>query len=532
LVLAPDGALAPFGAEGELWIAGPAVAEGYLGRDDLTAERFRPAPDWVGGGRMYRPGDLVRWRADGALDYLGRVDRQVKLRGFRLEPEGIEKQIEAVDGVAHAVVAVDGGGADGGDGAAEPRLLAWVSLDAGADLATVKARVQAVLPAFARPQVVAVEDWPKTPGGKIDLRRLPRPGAASPTPHEAGAVVDDDTRAVMAAFRKVLKARHVGPDQSFFDLGGHSILMLRLIARLEGQMGLRTNVATVAAHPTPRRLAKALRAGKVVLDPSVVVPIQPEGTRAPIYGIHVIGENGSFFRPLAEALGPDQPLFGLSVGQLSDSTPTRIEDTARFYLEQIQKHRPEGPLVLLSVSLGSYVAFELAQQLRAAGRDVRLLGLFDATGPAGRAHKTGLARLGLHARRLRKGGFGYLRGWMVRKTGDLRHKLQLARRRRREARGGEAAPALSIGQFVAANDLARQAYTPAPYAGAITVFRADENVFDSEAARESGLGWKPVSAGPFELVDVPGDHLSILTPPNVTSLAAALEGALERVSQA
>ena len=213
-------------------------------------------------------------------------------------------------------------------------------------------------------------------------------------------------REIADIFGTLLKTSDVSVDASFFDLGGQSLLLLRLLTQIEARFGVRLKPATLYANPTARGVHAALEAQD--LDPLVVLPIQPQGDQPPLYGVHVLGENGAFFRPLSNALGHEQPLFGLTVGLLSDDTPTNVPDIASFYFDQITRHRPEGPISLAAVSAGSYVTLELAQQLLAAGRDVRALIFLDAQGPGGRQRIGKIAKIGAHARLLARNPFGYV----------------------------------------------------------------------------------------------------------------------------
>jgi amino acid adenylation domain-containing protein len=517
-VRAPDGSLSPQGARGEVWVGGVAVADGYLGQPALSAQWFLPNPDAP--GRMYRTGDLGHWDGSGDLVVAGRADRQIKLRGFRIEPAEVEAVLEALPGVALAHV-----------GVAQGRLIGWLrapNVDAPPDLVALRAEIAAQLPVAKRPEVMFVTDWPQTPGGKTDVRRLPMPvlaqGGAQARARGAG---DAQTNRIAEVFGSVLGCDVPGPDDSFFDLGGHSLQMLTLIGHIEAAFSRRLTVAQVHAQPTPQGLSELLgeavqiAPGTDLMD--CLMPIQPLGTGVPIYGVHVLGVNGSFFRPLAQAMGLDQPIFGLTVGLLSADTPQTVEDTARLYFRAIEAHRPEGPVGLVAVSLGSYMALELAQQLAAAGRDVRLLGLLDAAGPAGRGKIRGLAWLGAHLTLLRAGGFGYLRGLIAAKWDGLRHRLEKLRLFLTTQR----APT-SVGGFVAANDVAIQNYTPRAYAGRITIIRARSSVFDSEAAIADGLGWGPWAQGGFAVIDVAGDHLSILDAPGVDAVAQAFAREIAR----
>lgn len=518
-VLAADGALAPLGAAGDLWIGGVAVSDGYIGREDQTAAAFRPDP-FTGTGRIYRTGDRARWRDDGTLAFLGRRDRQVKLRGFRIDLRHIERVLEQDSAVGRAMAMV----VDQGTPAA--RLVAWVTGADGAtppDAADLSRRTQGHLPPHMMPAVVAIDRFPRTPGGKVDLRALPRPALAT-LRHGDDTPPDAATTAICGLMAQTLGVAQVGPDDSFHDLGGHSLLAVQLIGRIEAVLGHRLGVGDLHRNPSPRSLAAVL--SKAQSGPRYIIPIQPMGSRPPLFGVHVLGRNEEFYRPLAQRLGHDQPVLGLTVGLLTDDTPTGVTETAARYFEEIQRHYPKGPVSLAAVSLGSYIAYELARQLVAAGREVRLLALFDAEGPGGRAKIRGLARLRAHLRRSRHEGFGYGLHLLSNKVANISNRLQRARLRRLTAKGG-AAP-LTIGSFVAANEMAVQAYDAPPTQVPLTIFRAASDVFDSPDCADDGLGWAKVALAGFQVIDVPGDHLSILQSPNVSVLANHVARALNK----
>ncbi|MFN4153134.1 MAG: amino acid adenylation domain-containing protein [Paracoccaceae bacterium] len=508
-VLAPDGSLAPTGAVGALWIGGEAVSDGYIGHEAQMAEAFRP-DGFYGEGMIYRTGDMARWRPDGALAFLGRRDRQVKLRGFRIDLRHVERVLEREDNVGRALAHVLGAGTPGA------RLVVWVTGADGQplpDAAAVRAVVAEHLPPHMLPTILPVAGFPRTPGGKIDIAALPVPDAAP----AAGVATSDDpvTRQIAALMAQTLGLEAVGPDDDFHDLGGHSLLAVQLIGRIEAELGHRLGVADLHRRPTPRALARALSAAQS--GPRYILPIQPEGSRPPLFGVHVLGRNEEHFRPLAEALGPDQPVFGLTVGLLAQDTPIGVRETARAYADEIQRYFPQGPVSLAAVSLASYVAYELAQQLISDGREVRVIAMFDSAGPGGRSRLSGRARLGVHLRQLYRRGPAHLAGIVTNRWADVLYRSKKLRLRLRERRG-EANP-MTVDSFMVAAELAVQSYEIRPIHRPLTIFRAEANIFDSPQSAKDGLGWAPVAASGFEVIDVPGDHLSILQPPNVAHLA-------------
>jgi amino acid adenylation domain-containing protein len=522
-VLTPDRALVPKGVQGALWIGGDAVAMGYLHQPDLTADRFIDSP-FDPGTRLYNSGDLAHWGKDGLLYLQGRADRQIKLRGYRIELAEVETALESLPGVAQAVVDVLA------TDLPSARLVGWVQGTFG-EVSEVFKSVSKLLPAHMWPDLVAVTDWPMTPGGKIDRDRLPRPDTVARAV-EVATPPSPEVLEIAELFAQVLRQSPIAPDDNFFHKGGHSLLMLGLIGRIEARFAQRLTPAQLNAHPTPRGLGMLLEKPRKPLGPArladCLVPIQPRGSLAPIYGVHVLGPNAAYYTPLAAAMGLDQPIFGLTVGLIDKNTPVSVPDTAELYLRTIMAHQPTGPLNLMAVSLGSYSALELAQRLLAQGRDVQLLAFLDAEGPDGRRRLPLAARMSAHMGKLGAEGPRYVLGLVVNKIADLRHKLQKVRRTFSANMGRAPKAITSLEDFVAANDLAAKAYEAQPYPRRLTVIRARDNVFDSSETIANGLGWASVAQGGLDLIDVPGDHLSILEAPGVEELAKVLRRAIDR----
>jgi thioesterase domain-containing protein/acyl carrier protein len=365
---------APPKVAGELYIAGN-LARGYLNRAGLTAERFVADPHGPTSERMYRTGDLARWREDGVLEFLGRADEQIKLRGLRIEPGEIEAALLRHGSVARAVVIARE------DSPGVRRLVAYVvPTGRSVDPAALRSHLDASLPDYMVPSaIVPLEHMPLTASGKLDRRALPAPetppqqSRRSPrTPHE---------QVLAGLFAEALGVEHVGIDDNFFELGGHSLLAIRLISRIRASLDVELTIRSLFESPSVAALAKRLhRARPAMSDFEVLLPIRPTGDKRPLFCIHDAGGFSWPYSKLIRHLPPDQPIFGLQARNLTarDKRPRSIDEMAADYLDLIRKIQPAGPYNLLGWSFGGLVAHAIATKLQAAGEEVALLALLDS----------------------------------------------------------------------------------------------------------------------------------------------------------
>ncbi|HEV2427207.1 MAG TPA: AMP-binding protein, partial [Acidimicrobiales bacterium] len=386
------GRLLPDGLAGQLVAGGDGVALGYVGRPDLTAERFVANDlDPRLGERLYRTGDWARWRADGQLEFLGRSDRQVKIRGFRVEPAELEAALGEHPDVADAFVTVAEYGPD------DRRLVAYVVAAVGAvSDARLREHVAGRLPrAFQPAAIVRLGALPLRANGKVDPARLPPPpgrwfaqdlddpSAPESTLDERPRGADALEATVLAVFQEVTGVRDVGPDDDFFDLGGHSLMAVELVAALERTTGGRLALRALFDAPTPAGISAVLRGEGVRPQAGSLVALTTTGTRPPFFAITAGDGNVVGFGPLARRLGPDQPFYALQPRGLDgEADPhTSVESMAREYVDLIRSVQPAGPYLLGGRCFGAVVGYEVARLLERAGETVAVLVSIDSGGP-------------------------------------------------------------------------------------------------------------------------------------------------------
>ncbi|MCI0720529.1 MAG: amino acid adenylation domain-containing protein [Acidobacteria bacterium] len=363
----------PIGVGGELYIGGEGLARGYLGRPELTQERFVANPfSRSAGARLYRSGDLARYRADGRIEHLGRIDRQVKIRGFRIELGEIEAALREHAAVRQSVVMARQ------DGETEKRLVAYFT--AGKKkLSSSELRrfLKGRLPGFMMPAVfVQLDKLPLNANGKIDRQALPAPEQVEPVADRDYCPPRDRLELQLTKmWESLLKTERVGIRDNFFEIGGHSLLAVRLLTQVNQSMRRNLPLVSVFQAPTVEKMAKLLREKGWTPPGQSLVVVQPSGSRPPFFCVH--GYPG--YPGLATHLGQDQPFYGLIQGLDGKKFHTRVEDLASHYLKDVKTISPRGPYFLGGHSFGGLVAFEMARQLKDRGEQVGLLVLMDST---------------------------------------------------------------------------------------------------------------------------------------------------------
>jgi amino acid adenylation domain-containing protein len=520
----------PVGVRGELYIGGDGVAQGYLNSLELNAERFLSNP--FANGRMYRTGDRARWRADGTVELLGRMDTQVKIQGYRLELGEVENVLAACPGVQDGVIAVRE------DEAGEKILVGYFvpSRDTQSSVDAVRRHLQHLLPDYMVPaHLVTLSELPRTPNGKMDRNALPALGDIAPNivsnqvPAPVEELRDGVEAKLIAIWEKVLGVRPVQRTDNFFDLGGHSSLAAKMLARIEKEFRKQLPPATLFHAPTVAKLATLIRHSDWKAAWSSLVPIRPGRTKPPFYFVPAIGGNVLNFASFAGHFDPDQPVYGLEARGLHGKNipDMSIHQMAADYVQEIRSLQPEGPYCIGGFSAGGVIVFEMAQLLRAAGQQVAILALVDS--PIGNRNQSGVAaskerftRTAFNIRHVFHTGLLWFAGNKLKNW-----RLRAHFRTIKNALGFK--PSVRTFDVEEAFLLALRNYVPQTYDGDATLFRAKDEL---SSHADPTLGWGKLIKGRLEIIEISGDHDTILHEPHIGMLARVLNSYLDAVQAA
>lgn len=527
----------PVGEPGELYIGGAGVADGYLNRPDLTSERFISDPFGRPGAKLCRTGDVVRRLRDGNIEFLHRVDQQVKIRGFRIELKEIESALRLHPAVGQCITLVHE------HAPGDQHLVVCIVPAQGQEVPTsseLRVFLKQRLPDYMIPAgFVTLEKLPLTPNGKIDRRALALRYSSLAESVPARQIVPPSgpiETELLRIWERAFGSKIASVRDNFFDLGGHSLLAVQIFAQIEKVFNVRLPLATLYEAPSIEDIAAILNGEAIPARWSSLVAIQPSGSRPPFFCFHGDGGNVLIYRKLAQYLGSDQPVYGLQSQGLDGRSPLLriVEEMAALYLKEIRRVQPQGPYLLGGYCLGGTIAYEVAQQLNAAGEEVALLALFDTMN----WHKVPLKwwdrsfllfeRLIFHAAAILKIDSAGKRQFLAGKFYDLRKRIPVWRgmlkaklsRRSVESKSGSRL----LSEVWQTNDQAAGRYVPRPYPGAVTDFRPARQY---RALSKPELKWKTLARGGERVIVVPGYPAVMLIEPYVRELAAKLRACID-----
>ncbi|GAC1464696.1 MAG: hypothetical protein NVSMB9_03630 [Isosphaeraceae bacterium] len=551
---------------GELFIGGAGVGRGYLGQPALTAERFVPDPFSVDpGARLFRTGDLARWRGDGQIEFLGRLDDQIKIRGYRVEPGEVEVALLAHPEVTEAAVVA------AQDANGDARLDAFVVTERENTALPGELR-QYLREKLPRPLVPSsftiLKSLPLTPSGKIDRRSLATATTKSDPLSDVPLTPRDETESrLVRIWENVLDVRPVGIGDNFFDIGGHSLLAILLLARIEEEFGRRLELSALFLGPTIEEQAIRLRSPLSIPRPqswSPIVTIQTQGSLPGFFCVHPAGGIVYCFQELALKLGTDQPFHAFqSAGLEEGQTPLEsIDEMANCYVKVLQQVQPSGPYHVGGWSLGGVVAFEMARKLLEQGKEVATLALFDSRAPSPiekvipsslESMAREFAALGLLSAqdtasdpRVDALVLAEFSGELTMEFGgNVAHLIRRLRDLSMEEKRFYLLKALKLDQVynletgpeqvgrlwtvLRANLLAAVRFQPRSYPGSALLFRARDA--SHQTALGPSLGWSRFLQEGITTYDIPGDHAGILKAPGVEMIAQTLRTQIKKTSR-
>jgi len=536
-VLDGQGQPVPDGIHGEIYIGGPTVARGYLNRPEWTAEKFQANP-WIPGERLYRSGDRGRKLENGAIEFLGRVDRQIKIRGFRVDLEEIEQAILSLPDVQQAVVLPPP------DKGPTSRLSAYVHRRAGSEVGaqTMTRYLKSRLPGYMIPNSFAFpEAIPLTPNGKIDHGALTQSNFE--TEKNAGGPPRDTWELeLLKLWQEVLEIEEISIDDGFFESGGHSLLAVRLMAAIHQKFDRSIPLSAVFEHGSIRRLADLLRADADAPAATPLVSIQPKGDKSPCVFVHPAGGNVLCYYDLARCLGTEIPFWGLQAALGKGGVaPGSIAEMAEHYMDAMPDIGHDDAPILGGWSMGALAAFEMARLYHQRKGVAPIVAVLDQIAPNLGSDLTPgsedlASKLFVFATKVSElvgQDIGLSKELLAASTMEQSTGLFLDK-----FKAYELAPeATKVEEFqgflklMLDHNRITGEYAGGRYPGRVLVFRAEAKMSGSNSgpgslARPPDLGWQQHTAQPVQIIPVPGNHVSMIRPPNVQALADAIVSAI------
>jgi surfactin family lipopeptide synthetase A len=517
-ILDPNLEPVPVGVPGELFIGGEGVAQAYLNQPALTERHFlKDRFTANAGAKLYRTGDLARYLPNGDIEFLGRSDQQVKIRGQRVELDEVEAMLSRHPAVREAAVLAKS------QPAKDDTLVAFLVAQSNGAVSATELRefLRGRLPAYMIPaNFVFLDTLPRTANGKIHRQKLAGMELGTEGADEALLPRDEIEQRLLAIWRDVLKASGDDVRQDFFELGGHSLLAAKLLVRIEREFQTALSPAFIFQSPTIEKMALALRSGRETLRVRAIVPIQRNGALPPLFWIR----GGPRFRLLAQKLGSKRPFLGVDLPYADGvklPVPHRLEDIAAYLLKAIREEQPEGPYYLAGLCVNAVIAYEVAQQLVRDGQTVALLAMVDAHN---HAYYKNPFKDGRYTARIKYHLANLVRMDANETTTYLRERLEEARRKIERITWRLTADRKDRGDDFKNTDSiihpAFSQYEPKPYPGKIVLLQSSE--WPQSPYFEFRLGWEAL-VGAMDFRRIQGDHAYLFDEPCVDVLAAVVQ---------
>jgi amino acid adenylation domain-containing protein len=520
----------PQGTPGEIHIGGAQVARGYLNRPDLSRARFLPDPFVTRPeARMYKTGDLGRWLPDGTIEYLGRNDQQVKIRGLRIEPGEIEAQLRSQPSVREAAILARE------DVPGERRLVAYVMAMEGRVLEAQALRdaLAQMLPGYMVPAAYVLMDaLPLTPNGKLDRRALPPPDDSAFAQRAYEAPQGEVEVTLAQVWGELLHVERVGRQDNFFELGGHSLLLTRML-EVARRRGVVMALRQVFDAPTLAALAAVALRDRCAGVAHTLVPLRSTGSQPPLFCFHEGFGTVLVYERLARFIDDDVPVYSVEARALHEYPPVYrpLVDMARDYLDRLVAVQPVGPYRLTGWSGGGLVAYEVARQLLERGESVAFLGMIDTYNVDAEDLEGDIAQAKHYLIRILE----YTRPDLP--PDVLRALLGLDRleamvdecHRNRWLRTDVTAEEMRR-RFQVANDIGRAC---AEYQATALPLSIDLFSAEKPARADRSNGWSALLAGALNIIELEGTHMSIMQDESsLTRVASVMNKALMGIHDA
>ena len=541
-ILNEEQQLLPIGVTGEIYLGGAGVARGYLNQSELSHEKFVTNP-FCEGTTLYRTGDIGRWLPDGNIEYLGRIDDQVKIRGFRIELEEINNVLQQSGLVSHSLIVAKS------DEEGNKRLVGYVVPLPSFSKETVVSHLRTRLPEYMIPGLwVELETMPLTSNGKIDRKALPDPAAAGLLSHKYIAPRNELESSLVNIWKKLLRLEEVGVQDNFFEVGGHSLLAMRLLSSIRKEFGVDIPLVDIfdsTIESLALKIEDQQRLTKVdslellnETDGSVhsfgdfkivqrveagiewganaggkyMIPIKKHGTKIPFFGIISF----EAYCRLGKYMPDDQPLFYLPPTQAAS-----VENIAAHYVKEIKQSHPSGPYLIGGFCGGGKIALEVVQQLEANGDKVLAMVLFETYSPG-----SGISSNSLKYKKRRllyyKNRFLQLTKYAPSRFDLLRFVFKKSYDKFKKPFVKPAPP-----KFITSPDYRKYVYKP--YAGKVILFQA--SIPPLTFNNSSMMGWSKYFTGDVDHIRVKGGHLGIFREPEVAKLAERFSAVLEEMNR-